>query len=137
MGTKIHGANPGFDFHWNAVAMCVDKLDIAMKRNVSDARTNCGNDKVGGANEYGLSSGGGLEFGTGSTEATAFAAMTAATQAWYAIPKATTVATDNPKYSGSALAESFTINLTATGVIGHSFAAQGTDSSGMPTRTTS
>lgn len=128
-----------FDFAWGGTDICGDSHNINMSRTVTNVRTNCGNNVVAGNNVYTLDLAGPLGFGTGSTEAVLFTAMTTeAAQAWETDPDGTgTAATTNPIYSGSALAESFNISLSVGNPITFSFAAQGTDSTGVPTRATS
>jgi len=128
-----------FDFSWGGTDICGDSHNINMSRTLTNVRTNCGNNVVAGANTYALDLSGPLGFGTNSTEDVLFTAMTTeSAQAWETDPDGTgTASTTNPILSGSALAESFSISLSVQNPVTFSFNAQGTDSSGMPTRTTS
>jgi len=128
-----------FDFSWGGTDICGDSHNLNMSRSLQNARTNCGNNVVAGANEYTMDLSGPLGFGTNSTEDVLFTAMTTeSAQAWETDPDGTgTASTTNPIFSGSALAESFGISFGVGNPITFSFSAQGTDSTGMPTRTTS
>lgn len=122
-----------FDFSWGGTDICGDSHNLNASRVVTNVRTNCGNNVVAGANSYTLDLSGPLGFGTGSTEATLYTAMTTTTaQAWETDPDGTgTAATTNPLMSGSALAESFNISMGVGNPITFQFNAQGTDSGGI------
>jgi len=128
-----------FDFSWGGTDICGDSHNLNMSRALVNVRTNCGNNVVAGANEYSMDLSGPLGFGTNSTEDVLFTAMTTeSAQAWETDPDGTgTASTTNPIYSGSALAESFNISLSVGNPVTFSFNGSGTDSTGVPTRTTS
>lgn len=136
MGDKIH--TEAFDVEWNSNDFCGDTFNLNRTNDVQNVRTNCGNDKVSGAADYNWDASGPLEFGTTATEKYLWDAMAAGEQAWAAQPDGgSATGTANPEYSGSALASSLTISFSATGFANYSFNAEGTDSTGIPTRATS
>lgn len=136
-GTLIHGGQPGFVHTLNSVSLCVNSLDVTINRNVTDARTNCGNQQVIGEVTTEVSDSGPVGFGAGSDEATKYAHMIAtAGQAWTMKPKNATTAADNPQYAGTLVGTKFSLKLTPTGNVEQSFSAKLSDTAGYPTRTT-
>lgn len=134
MGTKY--VPEDFPLTLNSATLCASDFEISMKRSVINARTNCGNDTVAGSNAYDLKASGPLEFGSGATESTLYANMTAAAQAWTWKPDNAAVGVTNPQYSGSVAGESFTIKASVTAPVSYDFGAKGSDSAGIPTRAT-
>ena len=133
MGTKIHTKD--FDFDWNSVDLCAESAGWSLSRPVENVRTNCGLDKVAGDPDYNLNAAGPLEFGSGSTEETLWNAMTAAAQAWGQQPDGdSATSASNPEYTGNALASQLDFSMSANGFAAFTFAAEGTDSAGIPAR---
>lgn len=138
MAVKINGGQPGFIHTLNAVAICGQQFGLEMKRNNTKIRNNCGLEVVVGPPEYTTKFSGELEFGTGSTEATLWSHFSGgAAQAWTAKPSSAATGVANPLMSGTALADSYSMSLSASAPVSFDFAATGTDSTGLPTRVTS
>lgn len=125
-----------WDLALGGTDVCGDTFNLNMTRVVSEVRTNCGLDVVVGANSYTFDISGPLGFGSSSTEATCFAAITdTSADAWEWDPNGTgTAAADNPLYSGTYLASAFNISAPVAGPITFTFNGQGTDTTGVPTR---
>lgn len=137
-GTKIHGGQPGFVRTLNSVSLCAQQAGLEMKRNNTKIRNNCGEEIVVGPPEYTTKLSGELEFGVASTEATIWAQFSGGTaQAWTMKPSSASTGTSNPLYSGTELADSFSITVPASGPVTFDYGAMGTDSTGLPTRATS
>lgn len=134
MGTKIHGK--AHDISIGGTDICVDSTSITQTRDAAEGTTNCDADKVftAGMEGHSLSTGGPLEFGTGSTEATLAADLAAgAASAWSFDPDGTgTASATNPILSGSQIITSLAITAGIGGNITYSASHQGT---GVVTRT--
>lgn len=128
-----------WDFSLASTDICGDSVNINMTRGVTNVRTNCGNDVVAGANEYTWDISGPLGFGSGSTESVAFTSIAAASaEAWEWDPDGSgSASATNPILSGNSLTDSYSISASVGGPITYSLSGQGTDSTGLPTRTTS
>jgi hypothetical protein len=127
-----------FDVALAGTDICADTFNLNMSRTVVEVRTSCGNSVVAGANQYTIDASGPLGFGTSSTDAVCFTSITATSaEAWEFDPDGTgTASTSNPIYSGTTLASGYNISASVGGAITYQYNATGTNSSGVPTRTT-
>lgn len=126
-----------WDLKIATVDVCGDSFNLNITRDVTNVKTNCGNDVIAsGVPAYTFDISGPLGFGAGSTEATLWTSITATTaEAWEWEPDGTDTESDtNPILSGTSFGDSFSISASVGSPITYSYSAQGTNATGMPAR---
>jgi len=126
-----------WDLSLASTDICGDSFNLNITRDVTNVKTNCGNDVIAsGVPTYTWDISGPLGFGSGSTESVAYTSITATTaEAWEFDPDGTGTEGDtNPIYSGTSFTDSFSISASVGSAITYSLSAQGTDATGKPAR---